>query len=236
MTEASPQQKSENPFVSLAFNIALPVLILNKGTAHLGAINALILALAFPTVYGSYDLYRRRKVNFISLLGLLNVGITGGFAVSGLTGIWFAVKETAFPLLIGVFVAASSWTRRPFLQTMIVNPQTMHWDLVDEKLKALGREEDFFQLLRVATRFLSISFLFSAIANFVIAMRVFTPIDAALSSEAQAATLNDQIAQMTTVTFAVTFVPSLLILGGILFYLFRGITRTTGLTLEQIMK
>lgn len=235
-TTTPPTEKKDSAFLNLIFNIAIPVFILNKGSKYMGPGGALLVALAFPLIYGGMDLYRRHKVNFFSILGLVNVSITGGLAVLGLGGMWFAIKEAAFPLLIGAFVAGSALTKKPFIQTLIVNPSTMHWELVEQKLRELGREHDFLYLLKRTTWLLAASFLVSATLNFVLAVRIFLPIDGALSETERATVLNEQIAEMTTIAFAVTFVPSMLILSGILFYLFRGMTKTTGLTLEQIMK
>lgn len=236
MQNAEASSKADNPLFNLIFNIAIPVFVLHKGTTYLGPAQALMIALAFPIAYGSFDLYRKRKVNFFSLLGVLNVSLTGGLALSGLGGIWFAIKEAAFPLLIGVFVAFSALSKKPFIQALVVNPQTIHWDLVDAKLKELGRESDFLLLLKRATLLLAASFLVSASINFALALRIFVPIGEHLSELERASELNSQIAHMTSVAFAVTFIPSMVILSGILFYLFRGMTKATGLTLEQIMK
>lgn len=231
-----PSQKTENAFLNLAFNIVIPVVILNKCSALWGALPALLLALLFPISYGLYDILRRKKINFFSILGLLNVGVTGGLALTGLGGIWFAVKEAAFPALIGLFVAGSAFTNKPFIRTLVLNPQAMNWPLVDEKLKALQRESDFLQLLKNATFLLSGSFAISAFLNFWLAIRIFVPLDPLLSAEEKSVHLNEQIAQMTSVSMGVIFVPSVIILMGILFYLFRGITKTTGLSLQEILK
>ncbi len=233
MTKA---KSPENAFLNLLFNIVLPVLILNKGSAHFGAFPALLIALAFPASYGLYDVIKRRKVNFLSILGLLNVGVTGSLALTGLGGIWFAIKEAAFPALIGLFVAGSAFTEKPFIRTLVLNPQAMNWPLVDEKLKALQRESEFLRLLKNATFLLAGSFAISAILNFWLALRIFLPLDPGLSTEQRSVLLNEQIAQMTSVGMGVIFIPSVLILMGILFYLFRGITKTTGLTLQEILK
>lgn len=123
MTEELPKPlpKNENAFLNLLFNILLPILILNKGSEMLGALAALGLALLFPIAYGLYDLAQRRKVNMFSIIGLLNVSLTGGLAVSGLGGFWFALKEAVFPLIIGVFVAGSALTKKPLIQTLVIN-------------------------------------------------------------------------------------------------------------------
>lgn len=229
------KEKSENALLNLLFNIAIPVYILNKGTAKFGPEKALLIALAFPLVYGAYDYYRQRKVNYIALLGLLNVGFTGGFALSGLTGIWFAVKEASFPLLIGVFVFASRYSESPFVKKIFLNPQVMNVDLIEERLKERGRVE-FEELLRTATLFFAGSFLISALLNFGLAYTIFTEFAPEVDAATKSGQLNEQIAQMTQWSFVVIMLPSMLILAGILWYLIRGLERTTGLAKEQIFK
>ncbi|PWU22016.1 MAG: hypothetical protein C5B49_01695 [Bdellovibrio sp.] len=235
-SQAEASRHAENPLWNLLFNIVVPVFVLHKGTKWVGPAPALALALFFPLSFGTLDLWRKKKVNFFSLLGLLNVSVTGGLALSGLGGIWFCFKEAAFPLFIGFFVAGSAWTDRPFIQTLIVNPQTMHWDMVDAKLKETGKEAEFMRLLQRATWLLSGSFLFSAITNFILARGIFLPLDDNLGQVEKAAVLNDQIAHMTSMAFAVTFLPSLVILAGILYYLLRGMSQATGMKLEEILK
>lgn len=231
----TPPVKNENAFLNLAFNILIPIFILNKGTDHLGALNALFLAILFPIVYGLYDLYKRRKVNVFSIVGLLNVSLTGGLAVSGMTGIWFALKEAIFPLIIGMFVAGSAMTKKPLIQTLVVNPQAMRWELIEQRLRELGREGDFLTLLRRSTWLLSGSFLISAILNFWLAQRIFLPIDM-LGEVERAKALNDQIAEMTGLSFIVIMIPSMVMLIGIMIYLFRGMTKTTGLSMQEIIR
>lgn len=236
MTSEAPKVKNENAFLNILFNVIIPVVILNKGSDHLGAVNALFLALFFPVSYGVYDLWKRRKVNALSILGLLNVSVTGGLAIYGIEGIWFAVKEAVFPLIIAAFVAGSAFTRKPFIQTLIMNPQTMKLDLIEDRLRETGRELDFLQLLQRATWLLSLSFLVSAILNFWLAQRIFTPLDPLFNEAERARVLNEQIGQMTGLSFVVIMIPSMIMLIGIMAYLFRGMTRTTGLSLQDLIR
>ena len=120
----SQQAPPDNAFLNLFFNIVVPVVVLNRLSKPFGAVEALLLALSSPLIYGAYDLYRKRKINYLSILGLINVSVTGSLAILNLDGPWFWVKEAAFPLLVGIFVFASRWTARPFIQTLILNPQT----------------------------------------------------------------------------------------------------------------
>ncbi|WP_415063788.1 VC0807 family protein [Bdellovibrio sp.] len=226
----------ENGLLNLVFNIVLPVLILNKLSKFIGPPAALVLALAFPLGYGIYDLVKRKKVNAFSALGLLNVLFTGGLALLGLHGFWFAVKEAAFPTLVGLFVLGSAFTRRPFIETLFLNPAIMKVELLEQRLQEHGKQKEFHAHMKSATVWLSLSFAFSAVCNFILARRIFINIDPALSSEAQSVILNEQIAQMTTWSMAVIMVPSILFLLGIFWYLMRGIKQHAGLSTEELLR
>ena len=160
-----PNPPQENAILNIVFNIAIPVFLLNKGSHYFGPVNGLLLALAFPFAYGAWDLYKRKKMNYISLLGLVHILFTGGFALSGLTGIWFAFKEAAFPTLIGAFVAYSASTKKPFIKTLFLNPQLFHTDVIEEKVNATPEKlSQFNELLKKSTFFMSISFFISAVS------------------------------------------------------------------------
>lgn len=238
MTENAPTKNppKENGFLNILFNIVLPVLILNKLSKFIGPLAALVLALAFPLGYGAYDLVKRKKTNAFSVLGLLNVLFTGGLAVLGLNGLWFAVKEAAFPTLVGLFVLGSAFTRRPFIETLFLNPSVMKVDLLEQKLAEHGKQTEFHEHMRKATYWLSLSFVFSAVCNFVLARRIFTQIDPSLTPDAQSLVLNEQIADMTTWSMAIIMVPSILFLLGIFWYLMRGIKQHSGLSMEDLMQ
>ncbi|MEN0058699.1 MAG: VC0807 family protein [Bdellovibrio sp.] len=233
-TQQTPQQ--ENSFLNLIFNIVLPVLILNKLSKFVGPLAALILALAFPLGYGIYDLLKRKKVNAFSALGLLNVLLTGGLALMGLHGFWFAVKEAAFPALVGAFVLGSAFTKRPFIETLFLNPAIMKVEVLEQRLQEHGKQMEFHEHMRKATMWLSLSFVFSAVLNFVLARRIFINIDPQLSAEAQSVVLNEQIADMTAWSMAVIMVPSILFLLGIFWYLMKGIKEFAGLKTDELLR
>lgn len=228
--------KKENSFLNLLFNIILPVLILNKLSKVIGPFWALILALAFPLGYGAYDLIQRKKINAFSALGLLNVLLTGGLALLGLHGFWFAVKEAAFPALVGLFVLGSAFTKKPFIETLFLNPTLMKVDLLEERLQQNGKKTEFHEHMRKATIWLSLSFAFSAICNFVLARRIFINIDTTLPAETQNTLLNEQIAEMTTWSMAIIMIPSMIFLMGIFWYLMRGVKEYSGMSTEELLK
>lgn len=226
--------KAENPFLTILFNIILPIFILNKGGKFLGPTPSLILAFSLPFVYGTYDYWKKRKTNFISLLGLIHIVFSGGFLLLKLEGIWFAIKDAAFPLLIGTFVFGSAFSRKPFIKTLFLNPQILNIELIYHSITTLKKEDDFEELLKNGTMLLSLSFVLSAILNFGLAYRIFTPIDIHILGEARTQILNEQMADMTKWSFLIIMLPSMLTLLGILFFIINKLKHITGLNQEQI--
>ena len=234
-TTASKQLPPENGIFNLIFNIFLPIMVLKYLSERLGALPALILALVFPVGYGLYDGFKRKKANVFSILGMTNVLLTGGLAVLGLGGIWFSIKEAAFPALVGLFVLASAFSQKPFIKTLFVNPQLINIDLLMDRLKLKQKETEFAQLMKISTVWLSFSFFLSAVLNFALSVRIFLPLDPGLDSDAQSVALNHQIADMTKWAMVVILIPSMLFLFLIFWRLLKKLSALSGLTTEEIL-
>lgn len=230
-------QKQQNSFSHILFNILIPIVILNKGHKFgLDAKLSLLLALSFPLFFSIRALMKDKKVDFISLLGLLNVLVSGVFTLMTLEGMWFAIKEAAFPLLIGAFVLGSSFTTKPFFQTVFLNPTTFNVDKVEEKLSTEEKKNEFFILMQNLTKWLSVSFLLSSVLNFVLAIYIFTPLSETLTSSEKQEVLNEQLSQMHLYSLGVILVPSMLFLGTLIFFAFKKINKITGLTTDELIK
>jgi hypothetical protein len=230
-------QKQPNSFTHILFNILIPVIILNKGHKYgLSAQASLLIALSFPLFFSIKSLVQSKKVDFISLLGLLNVLISGVFTLLILEGVWFAIKEAAFPLLIGAFVLGSSFTKTPFFKTLFLNPTTFNVEAVDSRLDSDEKKKNFEKLMQHLTQLLSISFLLSAILNFVLAVYIFTPLAQELTETQKQEVLNEQLSQMTLYSLGVILIPSMIFLGSLIFYAFKKINKLTGLTTEELLK
>ncbi len=230
-------QKQQNSFSLILFSIFIPAGILNQGHKYgLDAKYSLILALSFPLFFTVKSLIQAKKVDFISLLGLLNVLFSGVFMLLTLGGIWFALKEASFPLLIGAFVLASSFTKNPVFQSLFLNPTTFDIEKVETLLDNETKKQEFFMLMKHLTRWLSLSFLLSAFLNFVLAIRIFTPLAETLSAMHKQELLNEQLSQMTLYSLGVILVPSMIFLGILLYYSFKKINDLTGLTVDDLLR
>lgn len=234
------QTQAENPFVNLLFNVLLPVIILNQLSKRLGPDGptiALIVALAIPLGYGAYDLVQNKRKNWFSVFGLVNVAFTGGLALMELEGFWFALKEAAFPLLIGIGVLISHVMGEPFFKKMFWNPAVFDVPRIMERLSEKQVDpQQINTLFRRGNLIFAGSFFISSALNFILAIRIFKKIDSTLSPEARKTILNEQIAQMTWQGYVVIALPLMVLMMGLIFYLVRELRLMTGLTTEEIFK
>ena len=227
-------QKKENLFINLACNIIIPVFILNKGQSFFSFFNSLhilILALAFPIGYGAFDWLRNKRKNIISLFGVLNVLSTGGLALFKVKGIWFAVKEALFPLLIGLFVLFSAYTKKSFFEYLCSSAPLFNWT----RIKECSSDKSLKKLFRKSTLWFSLSFFLSAGLNFALALFIFTDSAKTLVEQEKEMLLNQQIADMTWLGFVVIGLPMTVFAGFILWSFMKNLKQITGLSLEEIM-
>ncbi|VAW62395.1 FIG01059260: hypothetical protein [hydrothermal vent metagenome] len=229
-TQTKPEHKPR-PLIDLLFSIVIPSIILMKfsGDNDLGASTALISALAFPLGWGLYELIVYRKFNFIALLGLVSVLLTGGIGLLELDTQWLAVKEAAIPGIIGIAVLVSTQTRFPLIKTLIYNPKIMHVDRIKQKLNELGHTETFEKHLMTATYLLGGTFFFSSVMNYILAKWLVT-------SPSGSADFNEQLGQMTLLSYPMIAIPSMIMMVAIIYYLWRTIHGMTGLKLEEILQ
>ena len=229
----------ENPFFNILFNILIPIVVLNKGHLVLGpnsGVLVLLLALAFPVFYGAFDLIKNKRKNIISLFGILNVLLTGGFALYKLDGIWFAIKEAAFPLLIGIFIFISAYTRKNLFEYMIRQAPGFKWELIEEKVHAFSSTQQLKILFKKATIMFSLSFFISAVLNFMLALYIFSKDNGIeISDTEKEIILNKKIADMTWLGFIVIGLPMTLFAIGILWWFLKKLGKITQLSTGQML-
>lgn len=226
----------DNPLLSLVVNILIPVMILNKGGHYISAQLTLLIALCFPLIYGIQDYLRRRHKNYVSLIGLVNIMLTGSLALMSLNGIWFAFKEATLPCILGLLVFGSAFTENPAARLMFCNPHMLQMDLINERLNATNSQALFHQILRRTTLWLSLSFFVSSVANFILAFGIFKDIDPGLSHEEQMKILNGQLAHMTWVGFGMIALP-LMVFSSILIYMFlKRLSKLVDLPIDSLLK
>ncbi|MBD3642046.1 MAG: MFS transporter [Marinobacter sp.] len=229
-TSRSVPDHKPRPWIDLLVSIIIPSVILMKfsGDEHLGSVNALIIGLAFPLGWGLFELVRYHKKNFIALLGLISVGLTGGIGLLELNSQWLAIKEAAIPAIIGLAVLISTRTRYPLVRTLLYNPSVLDVDKIQERLVHEGREGEFEARLLKASYFFAGTFLFSSIMNYVLAKWIVT-------SPSGTQAFNEELGRMTLVSYPMIAIPSMVMMLLIFWYLWRTIRRLTGYSLEEVM-
>lgn len=224
------EQKSENIWVSLAANIAIPALILSKGGEWFPQTSPavrLVIALAFPSVYFFCDYQRRREANWISILGFAGTLLTGGIGLMRLSPFWVAVKEAAIPALIAVALIFS----RKMGNKILFNEKIFDTDAIHAACASRGTQGYLETSLRRASRLLVASFAFSAVLNFLLARWIVVS-EPAENLEA----FNAELGKMLSLSWPVIVLPCMLFIAAALWMLLRGLNRATGLPLEKLLK
>ncbi|MFI5335829.1 MAG: VC0807 family protein [Opitutales bacterium] len=230
MNNATPKPKPENLLLNLVCNVGLPTLILSYGSGAkaLGPKGGLVVALAFPIGYGLHDFARRRRFNFISIIGFVSVLVSGGFGLMKLDGFWFAVKDAALPGLIGVAVLASMRAKEPLVHEILYNPQVIDVARVDAALTARGTQGAFLRLMDTSSYLLALSFGLSGVLNYFLARYL-------LVSPPGTEAFNAELAKMHLWNWPVIVLPSMAMMLYALWRLLKGLEVLTGLTFDEIM-
>ncbi len=227
----SPKQKQENQLLSLACNLIIPSLILTmlSDPQYLGIKLSLVVALAFPIIYGRHYLLDRGKLNPFSALGIISVGLTGGISLMELDVVYIAIKEAAVPAIIGLATLISLKTSQPLIRTFLLNDNIFETKKITQALQENNSEVAFDKLLVNASWILAGSFLLSSILNYLLAVIILT-------ADPGTVAWNEQLGKMTALSFPVIALPATLVLLADMYYLFRGITKLTGMSVEDILK
>jgi hypothetical protein len=228
-TPSAPKQ--ENLLVNLAFNVAIPAVLmaqLSKET-RLGPVWGLIVALLFPLGYGAYDYVVRRKTNALSVLGTVGVLVSGIFGILKLGGFWFAVKDAAIPSLIGIGLLATMRSREPLVKTIFYNDTVMDVARIESALQARGTADGFSAVMRRCSILIALAFFISGGLGFGLARYL-------LKSPGGTPEFNAELAKMHWLSVPVIMVPVMAMMMVALWQLVRGLRELTGLTTDEIFR
>lgn len=227
---AQTPEPKQRPFVDLLVSIVIPSVILMKfsGPEKLGATGGLIVALAFPVIWGVYELVVNRKRNWVAVLGVISVLLTGGIGLLEIDSKWLAVKEAAIPAVIGIGVLIASKMGFPLVRKLLFNPAIMNTEKIDEELAKKGNAEKFETRLDRANYFFVGTFAFSAVMNYLLAKWI-------VKSDTGTSAFNEELGRMTLLSYPVIAIPSMLMMVGIFFYIWRTANKLTGLSLEDMI-
>lgn len=224
-------QKQPHPLLDLALTVILPSIALEKLSApdRLGPLWALVVALLLPLGFGIWCYVNKRGLNFFSILGLVAVIVTGGLGLLNLNATWFAVKEALFPIFLGVAFPLSHRWGKPLVNEMLLNPQVINLPALHQALDTPEKHHEFAGLLKHASWGMAGTFVFSAAANFALALYLLGE-KAPGSQEYTKA-----IGRLNWSGFIVIGLPLMGVTLALLLWLLRSITRITGLERDDLL-
>ena len=243
------QYEREKPWYSITFNILIPVVVLKNGNKWLnkyfeGTENihrwtdyldypslVFATALIFPFAYFIYDFITKKNINVISILGFINILLTGGIGVFGskfgLTKNWFILKEGLLPLVIGFSLFLMSIFKKESFYNIFLNELMFKKDKIinsiDDNLKS-----EFDRVLKVTGYYFISGFVVSSIIQFFLASMIVV-------SNPGDTSFNEEVSTMTWVSYIAVLLPTMIILGKGFMGLITGIEKLTGMKKEEFL-
>ena len=231
----SPTKKKDNGLNNLIINIVIPALILMKGAKwatklgiEVSSVQILILALSLPLLYGLYDLIVNKEKNFIAVLGFVSILLSGIVGVLKLSTDLIAIKEAAIPFIIGCVIYFSNFTSYPIAPKFLYHDEIFDKENINSRLD-LEKQNTLKSNIKKASFFLFLSFMLSAFLNYVLA-KYF------VKSPTGTEAFNDELGQMTLYSYPIIVIPSMLIMGGIIWYIYNSIKKLSGLDSNGIFR
>lgn len=225
------RRSSQSSWLNIGLNVIVPTLILVWGGSQLGLEpwQVLVLGLAGPIGYGSFELLTAKKVNPLSVLGLVSVGLTGGIGLLELDPQWVAIKEAAVPGVLAVVVFGSAFTKHPVLKTFLYEAAVLDVGAIEESVADAGEKtaSELQSLYKNATILVALSFVMSAVLNYGLAAYI-------VKSPAGTEAFNEELGQMTAYSFVVIMAPSMAVTLGVMAWFLKRLQTITGLSLDAL--
>lgn len=226
-----PTSEQPHPLSDLLLTVVLPSVVLETLSRpdRLGPVWALVVALLLPLGFGLWCFYKKRGLNFFSLLGLAAVIFTGGLGLLNLNAFWFALKEAAFPVFLGLAFPLSFRWGKPLVTELLLNPQVVNQPLLMASLDTLEKRASHERLLRRASWALALTMFASAVANAWLVQ--FFLAGAEPGSEAY----TKAIGRQNWVGFIVIGLPMMAVTVGLLLWVLKRVQQLTGLERDDLL-
>jgi len=99
---------------------------------------------------------------------------------------------------------------------------------ISDELKKNNNEAQFEKKLDGANNLFAGTFAFSAVMNYILAKWL-------VKSESGTSAFNEELGRMTLLSYPMIAIPSMIMMVGIFFYIWRVANKLTGLTLEEMV-
>ena len=221
----SPQSKKQSPrqlFVQLALNFVLPILVLTRFStpSTLGPTNALLLALAFPVIYELYNIYRTKKLSWLSVIAIGGIAVTGGLGLLHVSPGWLAARRSIPYVFMSLVILISQRINRPLAE--IALKRVFDMNIVQVCAKKKGTAKKLTKSLTNISYYTSFLFGLIGLTSYLLSRLVVV-------SPAGAPAFNQEYARLRLLSLPFITLPLLLGFIAIIWYLLHKIEKLTGL-------
>ena len=236
-------------FLNVVLSVLAPVLILDHCSIEgpklweVGTTWAMVIALALPIGCGVYSLMDKGKVEVLTLFGLMGTILTGVVTLYATTGEgeairpdapwWYAAKEALIALLLAGAMLVKSRGKASMLRVFIYTDSVFDVPGIEADVARNAKEQEYDALLQRVNRIMAASFIFSAAANFALALYFLLPV-LQLPATEQGLAYNYAVSSMTWWGYIAIAAPLLLTMIALIRYLFRALQQLTGRSSERI--
>ncbi len=242
--------KGTQSLLNVLLSVLAPVMVLDHCSVagpelwQLGTAKAMCLALSLPLGFGVWTFWQSRKVEPLTLFGLLGTILTGVVTIYANTGAgdairpdtpwWYAAKEAAIPLLLCGAVMVTARRQDSLLRLLLYSDSLFDIPTIEKAVADKSQQGAYDSLLWRSSLFLGLSLVASAVGNFILSLCFLLPV---LDQPAarQALEYNYAVSRMTWWGYLVIGVPLLITLVFVLRHLIARLEHLTGLDRDRLM-
>ena len=221
-----------NPLFELIFTLVLPSLALDQLSKpeSFGPFWALVVGLILPIAFGAWCLWKKRGWNVFSVLGFVTILLSGGLGVLKLDAFWFAVKESAMPVMLGLAFPLTHRFGRPLINALVMQPHIINVSSLNASLAAdPAKRSAFNATLFRASCGMGLGMMGSSVANFFLALWLLG------GKEPGSEAFVKGIGKLNWVSLLVIGVPMTIVMLVVFIWLLRQIQRITGLGRDELL-
>ena len=242
--------KGMQSLLNVLLSVLAPVLVLDHCSIpgpefwQLGTTPAMCVALALPLGFGVWTFIQSRRVEPLTLFGLLGTILTGvvtiyantggGEAIRPDTPWWYAAKEAVVPLLLCGAVMVTARRQDSLLRVLLYSDSLFDIRTIENQVAATNQQAAYDALLWSSSLFLGLSLVVSAVGNFILSLCFLLPVLDAPSAQ-QALEYNYAVGRMTWWGYLVIGIPLLVTLVGVIRHLVARLEALTGLDRGRLM-
>lgn len=220
-----------NPLIEIVLTIILPSLAMDQFSKpeSLGPLGALMVGLMFPVGFGLWCWWTKAGWNVFSILGFITVLLSGGLGLLQLDAFWFAIKESAMPVILGLAFPITHRLGKPLINAIIMQPQLINLKSLHAALDTKEKKSAFDRVLFRASWGMGLGMIGSSVGNFFLALYLLN--GKAPGSEA----FVKGISKLNWAGALIIGVPLMVVIVFVFIWLIRHIQRITGLERNDLL-